>query len=237
MAIQNSTGEAPSNRVGIIQAVKTPLGFFSLVVLVVEAILGVTANFSQGTDRTYLIVGMLSLIFLLVIIVAAFAYFRPGALGEERTDFLTRGEDSTAASLSFAVETFDRLSDEIEATITNQPPQGAHPYGFLIKRIGNDVVAYRRMQTISVDYFDQLPTDIKRLIRTYEKSLRELEKEWDSIKRNHATSQLDPQVRDKQLHLIRLMKNDLVGIVDVLQQAGFYLDDHYLTVRSLVLQL
>ncbi len=74
-------------------------------------------------------------------------------------------------------------------------------------------------------------------IQTYEKSLKELEKEWGSIKRNHATSQLDPQVRDKQLHLIRLMKNDLVGIVDVLQQAGFYLDDHYLTVRSLILQL
>ncbi len=238
MAIQNSTGKAPSNRVGIIQAVKTPLGFFSLVVLVVEAILGVTANFSQGTDRTYLIVGMLSLIFLLVIIVAAFAYFRPGALGEERTDFLARDEDSTAVSLSFAVETFDRLSDEIEATITNQQqPQGAHPHGFLIKRIGNDVVAYRRMQIISVDYFDQLPAGVKRLIRTYEKSLKELEKEWESIKRNHATSQLDPQVRDKQLHLIRLMKSDLVGIVDVLEKAGFYLDDHYITVRSLVLQL
>jgi hypothetical protein len=72
--------EKISSRINIIQAVRTPLGFFSLTVLVVEAILGVTANFSQGTDRTYLIVGMLILIFSLVSIVAGFAFFRPEAL-------------------------------------------------------------------------------------------------------------------------------------------------------------
>ena len=53
-------------RLAIIQATKTPLGFFSLVVLVVEVILGITANLSQGEDRTYLVIGMLVLIFLLV---------------------------------------------------------------------------------------------------------------------------------------------------------------------------
>jgi len=33
------------------------------------------------------------------------------------------------------------------------------------------------------------------------------------------------------------MKTDLIGIVDVLEKAGVYLDDHYLNVRSLVSQL
>lgn len=227
MAIQNSSGQASSNRVDIIQAVRTPLGFFSLVVLVVEVILGVTANFSQGIDRTYLIVGMLILIFFLVIIVAAFAFFRPEALSGERAD------DSTAASLSSGVKTFDRLSDEIEATITNQPqPQDAHPHRFRIERIGKSVVAYQLMQNFSDDHFNQLPPDIKRRIRTYQKSMGALAKEWDSIKREHAISQLDPQVREKQLQLIRGMKDDLVGIIDVLEVAGFWLDDHYETVRD-----
>jgi len=72
--------EKISSRIGIIQAVRTPLGFFSLAVLVVEMMLGVTANFSQGTDRTCLIIGMLILIFSLVLIVAGFAFFRPEAL-------------------------------------------------------------------------------------------------------------------------------------------------------------
>lgn len=68
------------SRVNIIQTVQTPLGFFALVVLVVEVIFGITANFSQGSDRTYLIVGMIGLMFLLVCIVAFFAYKKPGAL-------------------------------------------------------------------------------------------------------------------------------------------------------------
>ncbi|MCK4488198.1 MAG: hypothetical protein KAU38_15750 [Desulfobacterales bacterium] len=73
-----------SNRLDVIQTVKTPLGFFTLAVLVVEVILGISANFSQGTDRTYLIIGMLGLIFLLVIIVAGLAIFRPEALSGKR---------------------------------------------------------------------------------------------------------------------------------------------------------
>jgi len=75
---------ARSNRLDVIQTVKTPLGFFTLTVLVVEVILGISANFSQGTDRTYLIIGMLGLIFLLVIIVAGLAIFRPEALSGKR---------------------------------------------------------------------------------------------------------------------------------------------------------
>lgn len=73
-----------SNRVSIIETVQTPLGFFTLTVLVVEVVLGIVANFSQGSDRTYLIVSMIALIFLLVAIVASFAYFRPEALRGRR---------------------------------------------------------------------------------------------------------------------------------------------------------
>jgi hypothetical protein len=73
-----------SNRASIIETVQTPLGFFTLTVLVVEAILGVVANISQGSDRSYLIVSMIILIFVLVAIVAGFAFFRPEALKGKR---------------------------------------------------------------------------------------------------------------------------------------------------------
>jgi len=72
------------NRVSIIQTVRTPLGFFTLTVLVVEVILGIAANFSQGLDGSCLIVSMIALIFLLVAIVAGFAVFRPEALSGKR---------------------------------------------------------------------------------------------------------------------------------------------------------
>ena len=78
------TSNTSASRVDIIQMVKTPLGFFTLIVLVVEVILGISANLSQGADRTYLIIGMLILIFLLVIIVAGLAFFRPEALSGKR---------------------------------------------------------------------------------------------------------------------------------------------------------
>lgn len=78
--MENKGNSSPPNRVSIIETVQTPLGFFTLTVLVVEAILGISANFSQGSDRSYLIVSMIALIFLLVAIVAGFAFFRPEAL-------------------------------------------------------------------------------------------------------------------------------------------------------------
>ena len=67
-------------RASIIGAVQTPLGFFALVVLVVEALLAVTASIFTGPNRTLLIVGMLALIFCLVAVVTWMAIFRPLSL-------------------------------------------------------------------------------------------------------------------------------------------------------------
>jgi len=39
----------------LIRAVRTPLGFFVLVVLVVEAIIGGVAGFSSATDQTFVV--------------------------------------------------------------------------------------------------------------------------------------------------------------------------------------
>jgi hypothetical protein len=69
-----------SSRVDIIQAVKTPLGFFTLIVLVVEVVFGIVAAMSSGPDRSYLVIGMIVLIFLLVLIVSLLAVLKPGAL-------------------------------------------------------------------------------------------------------------------------------------------------------------
>jgi hypothetical protein len=85
--MKNKMNDNQPRRASIIESVQTPLGFFSLTVLVVEIILGLTANFSQGSDRTYLIISMVVLIFLLVLIVAGFAYFRPEALRGRRPIF------------------------------------------------------------------------------------------------------------------------------------------------------
>ena len=82
--MENKNHVNQSDRIRIIETVQTPLGFFTLTVLIVEVILGITANFSQELERNYLITSMVALIFLLVVIVAGFAYFRPEALRGKR---------------------------------------------------------------------------------------------------------------------------------------------------------
>lgn len=98
---KSSSPPEKTSRVSLIETVQTPLGFFVLVVLIVEVILGISANFSEGADRTYLIFGMLGLIFLLVLIVAGMALFRPAALygqagrSEERLTAYSKNERKT----------------------------------------------------------------------------------------------------------------------------------------------
>jgi hypothetical protein len=82
--MENKSNKNQSDRVGIIETVQTPLGFFTLTVLIVEVILGITTNLSQGPERNYLVISMVALIFLLIFIVAGFAYFRPEALRGKR---------------------------------------------------------------------------------------------------------------------------------------------------------
>jgi hypothetical protein len=67
-------------RIEMIQVVQTPLGFFVLVVLIVESILGILVGFGEVGEKTVLIKWMFILIFVLVGIVAALAFFRPEAL-------------------------------------------------------------------------------------------------------------------------------------------------------------
>jgi hypothetical protein len=72
------------SRVDIIRTVQTPLGFFVLVVLVVEAIIGGVAGFSGTRDRPYIISIMAGIVILLVVMVTALALFRPEALQGQR---------------------------------------------------------------------------------------------------------------------------------------------------------
>ncbi len=68
-----------SKKPDIITAVTTPLSFFTLVVLVVEALIGILIYRSELTNAFYLILGMLFLLFILVAVVAFISYKKPEA--------------------------------------------------------------------------------------------------------------------------------------------------------------
>ena len=74
----------------IIESVKTPLGFFTLVVLLIEIIFGVVSAFVSPGLQSFLVISMVLLIFCLVGVVAYLAVRHPEALrGERRPQFST----------------------------------------------------------------------------------------------------------------------------------------------------
>ncbi len=79
--MESKSEKSARGRAQIIETVRTPLGFFVLVVLVVEVILGGIVRFEPDDNvRTYLVMGMLLIIIALIAIVSFFTYAKPEAL-------------------------------------------------------------------------------------------------------------------------------------------------------------
>ena len=203
--------------------------FYSfMVIFIVTAIvtlLGVVGRIAIPETQLNMLLGA----FLVELAGAVVALYR-------RTNFFSTSSHTLAMSLGSAFEAFDKISDEIEAAIKDQQVDSSHAHGFLIQRMGDSVVAYQKMRLITGEELAQLPVDQRNLIRDYEKSMKDLLKEWRKIKHG-GTTQLDPEIRKKKLNLLRTMKDDLVGVLDFLQKQGVYLDDHYIEVRHLVSNL
>lgn len=73
------------SRAAILEAVKTPLGFFTLGILVIEGILGALAVRASGTDFRILLVGLLVgfiMLMLMVFYLTASQKFRNALLGK-----------------------------------------------------------------------------------------------------------------------------------------------------------
>lgn len=82
-------------RANVIESVKTPLGFFSLVALIAEAALGATAVFIERPEKTTLVWSMIALVFILVVLVAVLAFYRPEALSGLRPEKMLTSNDET----------------------------------------------------------------------------------------------------------------------------------------------
>lgn len=133
-------------RVGIIKTVQTPLGFFVLVVLVVEVLLGGVAGLSEGLTPTVTVVGMLVVILALVAVVTFFAYHRPEALSGIRPDKTTVLDPAILSLMTYH-------SKEILTVIRAKSENGHVVHGTVI---GANLVALR--------YFGFRPNQADRLI-------------------------------------------------------------------------
>jgi len=104
----------PKGLIGTINAVRTPLGFFALVVLVTEGILGGLAFRATGNDFTLLVIGMLVILILLIV---AVTFTRPRTPDDShRTDAPAGVAIRPAGSLAVVDK---RLEDRLRQIRTN----------------------------------------------------------------------------------------------------------------------
>lgn len=102
-----------SDRRTLVEAVKTPIAFFALGLLIMEALLLGLALGLQGTNQTFLIHMMPIFLGGVIIIVALLAVFRPEALRGERH---SAPDEALAGTLAVAmvdlIDGFNMRDDE-----------------------------------------------------------------------------------------------------------------------------
>jgi hypothetical protein len=77
-----------TKRVTLIKAVKTPLGFFVFVVLILDSVFGVLVAVNPVEHKLFLLIAMVGMALFTIIVVALIACFRPEALDGERNILL-----------------------------------------------------------------------------------------------------------------------------------------------------
>jgi hypothetical protein len=204
--------------------------FYSFIIIFIVTaavtLLGVTGRISIPPTQLTMLLGA----FLVEVAAAVIALYK-------RTDFFRPQPGKLAGSLGSAIEEFDKISDEIKATLRNEALDPTHFHGFMIRRSPAGVAAYQRMKVISSQELEELPPAQKKLIRDYERAMKTLRQEWSHLKAGDANALIDPATRARNLELLRNMKDNLVGVLDFLQNNGIYLDDHYGDIRQLVSEL
>jgi hypothetical protein len=68
----------------LIESIKTPLGFFSLIVLMINALFVSLVYATTGSDRTLILVAMVIILLTLILVVAIVAVWKPEALWGKR---------------------------------------------------------------------------------------------------------------------------------------------------------
>lgn len=150
-------------RVDLINAIRTPLGFFALALLIVEGVFGAIALSTQGTERTVSMVIMVIGVFVIVAVVAFFAYHRPEALFGSRYLPAKPVESQSTLAVSVCAEQLEaayarigRLEKELAEVVSLRSQVlgilGAESAdaNVIIRRLGRPDEAASKSQVLSV---------------------------------------------------------------------------------------
>jgi len=109
------SGAPQPDRLGVIGAVRTPIAFLTLVVLVVESVLGAVVLTTSGPERLTIVYIFSGLLILAIAVVCAIAYLRPEAL---------RGKNSVVdETVTFAVRVSTEVYFVLNMYLSNLDPK------------------------------------------------------------------------------------------------------------------
>lgn len=140
-----------------------------------------------------------------------------------------------------AVELIDKMADQIDRFITKKPePEVPEEHRRKFEKEGDTIVSKfhgKVQQRITAQDLQKLPEATLRHVQVLEKSMENHYAVWAVVYPQLATM-VDPiakaKIEQQLKEIIKEMKGDLVGILEFLEQAGFYLDDHYIHIRNVV---
>jgi hypothetical protein len=109
------SGQQPSlaGRSSVISVVRTPLGFFTLSILVIEALFCILTFSTTGGVQITIVVGMIVTLLLLIGVVGFFAFLRPEALFGRRAPTSLRYLSSGLRQLLWHIRDQPASRDEI----------------------------------------------------------------------------------------------------------------------------
>ena len=134
-----------------------------------------------------------------------------------------------------AIASSDELWSGIEPGVTGRSPRDVHGLGQRVLADGDDLVREQRGTVVDritrADFESRLrPGDLE-LIEVLERSM---EVQKAIYKRAYPIRTLSPNDRQAADVALAAMAEDLKGVLDLVERAGLWLDDHYIFVRNLV---
>lgn len=162
------------------------------------------------------------------------AFDAPGVSLDPVAQTLALELQSPARSARFAFvrthELMDAVWARVEPASTGQAAYMPAQHGMRVHLDGTDIVG--GYQRITASEFDQKLTPARLdHIRRLEKSMELNLAAWEDASRNRAPTASDQEVADRA---IEAMSEDLDLVLYLLEQSGFFLDDHYLRVRDVL---
>lgn len=145
------------------------------------------------------------------------------------------------AAATSGVGLIDKIADQVDRFLTKRPePAVPKEHRMQIAREGDAIVSksYGKVQQrITAQDLQKLPEATLRHVKVFEQSMENHYSIWAAVYPQLAIA-IDPIAKAKTEQQLKAviagMKGDLEGILSFLEQAGLYLDDHYIHVRDVV---